>query len=505
MTAPNFFFQIIAVDNYSQAFNDLNKKIDEFSKKHSQAAKNITKNNNEIALANQRVVKSIKNIVGAYATIATLKKAFHDFAYFDKYIQKIGIIQHISGKALGDIKKDIIDISRATGGSVIELSKAGVVLASAKIDVSQYKDFLKAIEDVKGLAGGRELDESEIATMMAVMKKNFPNAEANDMADTIGWMLDKVKSITFLELSNSLGRSAEKAKALNISMNELLAVESGNIVDIGGAQASTKMSNLLQILRAKKNNIAKEMQIDINFEQPGALLKFLNDVKFKYSLIDDEQQKIASLEKIFGKGDIITSLLSYLDNLDNINVLYTDLKNAKGFAAESAKKLDNTPYQNLKKISNEISLSFISIGEILSELSIPQAFLTGLQYINKLLHGISNVVKGVKASQGNGSMTRLLDKVHNVFFKPTNEVSLSDNFSNLDTLSKNKAFIGDNKTTLDTTALQKVNTMPNAKIDNQEIKITLDNKGNVPISIVDTKTDNNNSKVKIQQRNFLNR
>lgn len=532
MNSPNIYFSIIAEDRFSDSFKKATESTKKLKTEHKKTTENIQKENNKISSSFESVAKSIAS---TFLGISAMKKGFSDYAYLDKFIQKIGIIGHVSDSGLKSVKEQILSVSSLTGMGATELAKAGSILATAQIPIDKYKEYLMSITNIQ--KGAREdLQSSDVATFMAVVKKNFPKEEAQSMSDSIAWMLEKVPNINFLELSNSLGRSSAQAKELNISMKELLAVESGMIVDQGGARASTQMANLLKTLRANKNEIEKGFQVKIDFSKEGGLINFLNDVAFKFKDITDEQVKIKKLQDILGTGEVSNTMLYFLDNLQESNKLFRNLNNeAQGFAESGAKRMDNSAIDEYGKILVTIENSFLKIGEIVSKLKIPKAFLVGLTIIENFLgilsDGLSAIGDGMKfitnavpvGLQDFGNIFKSEKEKEEIKQKNIEKAKKLQDSMNIrgtkyeDLSLENKALLQrlPERQEMQSQAFKNIFTeekfriaqeeKQKIKLENQEIKIVLENQGNSQIAIKNINTTNNDSKIEIQKRNFLNK
>jgi len=512
--APNIFFKIIAEDSYSEAFKKIEEKTASFEKTHDKATERVKTNNKKIKASNEKIKSSFDNIknsisgmVGAFIGIGAMKKGFQDFAYFDKYVQKIQAIQHLSTESTKKIREQILTTSTLTGMSATQLASSGTILATAGVKVEEYGNYLMGASQVLKSAR-EELNMSDITQFFAVIKQNFPDAEVSDMKDSIVWMLDKVPNISFLELQNSLQRSAPIAKAMGISLKELLATESQQIVNIGGARASTQMASLLKELRAKKDAVAEGFKIDIDFEKPDALINFLNDLSFKFKDVKDEQKKIATIQNVLGTGEVSMTLISYLDDIEKINKLHKELKmDSKGFAENVSKGMDNTAIDNYRKILANIEQIFLNIGNIVNEIAIPDALIKGLEGINFVLETVIELISSIKKGFSGFVFDAFADKK----FEKRSEIAMGKirqeqvqaipervekikEMMKIQEIKQNfkiENFVSQNQESI--------------KLANQEIKITLDNQGAVPISIRDTDTDNKNAKINIDRRNFFNK
>lgn len=512
--APNIFFRIIAEDGYSEAFKKIEEKTASFEKTHDKATEKVKKNNEKIKSSNEKIKSSFDNIkssvsgmVGAFIGIGAMKKGFQDFAYFDKYVQKIQAIQHLSKESTKQVREQILTTSTLTGMSATQLASSGTILATAGIKIEEYGDYLMGASQVFKSAR-EELDMSSITQFFAVIKQNFPEAEVNDMKDSIVWMLDKVPNISFLELQNSLARSASIAKAMGISLKELLAVESQQVVNIGGARASTQMAGLLKELRAKKDKVSEGFAIEIDFEKPDGLINFLNDLSFKFKDVKDEQKKIATIQSVLGTGEVSTTLLSYLDDIEKINKLHKELKmDSKGFAENVSKGMDNTAIDNYRKILANIEQIFLNIGNVVNEIAIPDTLIKALEGVNFVLETIIEVISLVKK----GFTGLVFNAFEDKRFEKRSEIAKQETRNQQieaipERIEKIKEVMKIQEMKQDFKIEDFVSQdQQSIKLENQEIKITLDNQGSIPVSIRDTNTDNKNAKISIDKRNFFNK
>ena len=420
------------------------------------------------------------------------------------------------------------------------------------------KEYLKIASEVQ-MASREELNIPQIAQMMAVMKKNFPLMEAKEMGDTIAWMLDKVENINFLDLSNSLGRSGPLAKQLGISIKELLAIESGDIINIGGMQASTGMKNLLQQLDSNKDTIAKKMQIQgIDFTKTGGLIKFLNEVDAKFKTTGRAGRMIA-LKNIFGDNETTNRLNGYVDNLKDINKLYGELGNsANGFLGGASERMRASDYVLMKQIIADINLIFVNIGSTLGNLGIPQEIKSITNNIEELTKALANLSEMMAKEAPKGTASAVKNVIESLFLykglkplltkqalktgakavagtaaviPPVGPVGMATNIAGklaMAALTADLAkdaydYLQDDKkikmSIIPNNTIMPLGDMGNEimnnilnkkeenkiKLDNQEIKITLNNNSQSKFDIEEVMTTNNNSTIEVEKRDYLNR
>lgn len=495
----NVFFELELKDGFSPTFQKAQAQTDEFKKAFKSAmqefADDSKKATDSIKQGQDAVVKgqdtmfskmksSVGGVMGSFlglaAMVYTAKKSISDFADFDKYIQKIGIVGHLSKQQMAQLRSDVKNISSEMGADATELAQAGMKLASARVPVEQMKEYLEyAVKVQRGSAEiGKDLALPDIANFMSVLKSNFPNAEAGEMADTMAWMLDNVPNINFLELSNSLAKSAPLAKSLNIGFKELLAIESSAIVNKGGATASTEMRNVLLTLDKMRNEFAKEMKIgNIKFEKEGDLMKHLEELEFKYKNVNRDV-RAKSLEKEYGASTGII-LNQYLDDGEKIKALFQELRfEAKGFADQLSFRIDGTASDKLKKILTETDNLFKEIGETLNKLMIPDALLMGLKTLSaftKILgSGFGNIAQGFKSD--------IADFSKGEYFKDFFSLNSSSAITPIQEKQENKL-----------------------KLDKQDITITLANNSNTNLRVGNVENTGAGANIEVAKVNYLNK
>jgi TP901 family phage tail tape measure protein len=376
---------------------NLERKTAQLKSTNESSFGSIKKNNKDLqesfsALGTKisSIGSSLKSLALGYLSFAGMKRGFESFAYFDKYIQKTGIVAHLSQEQIKDLKQELIEVSKLQGVDLNPLASASRILASAGLkDVKEIGKFLTVASQIVRTAG-EELNIEDVAQLLGVMKANFPTLEASELGDTIAWMLEKLPNITFHELQTSLSRSAPLAKQLGVSLQEVMSVEASDIINKSGAQASTSMEAVLRVLDSKKEEIAKRLKIDnIDLADEG-LIKLLRNVDEKFKDISRDD-RVNDIKKIFGDNKLANDINDYLDGVKNIQKTYKELTvDAKGFAEASAKKLDFTDYVKLKQIMSEVGHTFLLIGEIVSKLKIPDAFLSAINVINKVLQAFAS-------------------------------------------------------------------------------------------------------------------
>lgn len=468
------------LDDLKSAFKGAMQEVAEENKKTAEKIKQqqeeVVKSQNTMF---NRLKSNVSGMVAGYLGLSALKKAFFDFAGLDKYIQKVGIIGHLSKEQMSQLRYDVKSISTEMGADATELAQAGMKLASARVPIEQMKEYLQyAVKVQRGSAEiGRDLTLPEITNFMSVLRSNFPTAQANEMADTMSWMLDKVPNINFLELSNSLAKSAPLAKSLNIGFRELLAIEANSIVNKGGAVASTEMRNVLQNLDKMRSEMMKKMKIgNIEFKQEGQLLKFIDELAFKYKNIPRDI-RAKELDKNFGAGTGVI-LGQYLDELDKSKKLFNELKyDARGFVNELSSRVDSTPYDKLNKNLSQMKMIFLEIGDALDRMMVPDGLLL-------VLKGITDNIRVFGSGWGN---------IMQGFKSDIADISKGEYFKDFFSLNTSSA--------IPTIPIQ----------DNQENKvkvestITLANNSNVNLRVEKVENESNGANIEVAKVNYLNK
>lgn len=537
------YFQIIGVDKFSSSFKDVEKEMNKIKDKHSKMTDNISSNSKKLQNQNKSLTSSFKLLTGAVATYFTVafgKQAFSAYAKLDKYIQKIGVVAHFSKKEMEGLQQSILDISSSTGASSTELAQGAQKLVAGGIkDLEQLKKFIESAAVVqKIIPEGTEVKISEIADLMVMIKKNYPNKEADELADTIAYMLDATPGLNFNEFQASLRQSLSVASQLGVSLNELLAIQSGKIVDLGGAQTSTATRNMLLKLKQMNTQIEKSLKVkkidlgqsevlkkelNIEVKQGTPIINFLDEIFTKFSDIPPEKRD-ELLNKLFGAGITTETMISYVNQIEQVKDNFKKLNvEIQDFGKKADARITGSAIDMQNKIAANFEKATIDIGSIIFKSGLTEKFLE----LSKAIASITGFINKYFTLRSN-KQSEAKTKIQGIFAEDLKSGNISTNSLNQsidfeEKLQTAKAITNKILSTFDNIkniSLPSIGTMTN-DIDIQDrirqsesntekkgnIKIILEDKTNAGVKIAkaEEKSSDGFSSIDIKKQDFLNR
>lgn len=379
----------------SSEISKIDKQIDKLKAKMQGADSALGKFGAGMGLAGANMQKMGGKIMGAskglkdFGSKATkfmlpvtlaVGKGVKDFLKLDTAIRQVTTLTDENVLPVGQIKKDIREISDATGVAQEEIANSMYDALSSGIDQRNVKEFVKSGIDLKR-AGFTDMPTVIDATTTALNAYGAAAPKVSKIHDIFVKTQDLGK-ITVDELGKSIGRVVPTAATAGVSLEQLGAGYS--ILTSKGMNAelaTTNLNSLLAELSAtgSKSDKALRKMTGKSFKE---LTKEGKNVGEVLSIVG-ENAKASGLElaDMFGNmnaGKAANSLLS--EGAEGYNKFLEKIQNSNGATAKNAMKMAG-PEERMKIAMNEMKNTMMDVGGMLSP------------YILDLANGISKVVK----------------------------------------------------------------------------------------------------------------
>lgn len=392
--ARELIWSLKTKDGASPEISKIDKKIDKLKEKMQHADSASGRLSSKLGLTGAhaqkmggKITSASKKIVGfgGKMTKAMLPvslavgKGMKDFLSLDTAIRQVTTLTDENVLPVAQIKKDVKEISNATGRSQEEIANAMYDSLSSGVDQSKVTDFVKSGIDLVR-AGFTDMPTVIDATTTALNAYGNAAPEVGKIHDIFVKTQDLGK-ITVDELGKSIGRVVPTAAAAGVSLEQLGAGYS--VLTAKGMKAelaTTTMNSLLGELSAtgSKSDKALRKMTGKSFKELTKEGKNVGEVLG----ILQENAKGAGLElaDMFGNlnaGKAANSLLS--DGVEGFSKVLDQIQNSDGATAENAMKMMG-PAEKMQVATTRMQNAFIDAGGAIAP------------YVVQIADGISTIV-----------------------------------------------------------------------------------------------------------------
>ena len=375
------------IEELDGKFTELNPRIGATENMLGKFGSNMKIMGSNMSAFGGRVSSIGKNIqgFGAKMTRAMLPvsiamgKAIYDSLNLDTAIRQVTTLTDENVLPVEQIKKDVREISDASGRSQAEIANAMYDALSSGVDQSKVKDFVKSGVDLVR-AGFTDMPTVIDATTTALNAYGDAAPEVSKIHDIFVKTQDLGK-ITVDELGKSIGRVIPTAAAAGVGLEQLGASYSMLTAKGMNAElATTTMNSMLAELSStgSKSDKALRKMTGKSFKQLTKEGKNIGEVLE----VIQESAKGAGLElsDMFGNinaGKAANSILS--EGAEAYTKVLESMKKADGATIKNAMKMMG-PAEKLQIAKTRLENSMIDAGGILAP------------HLVTLAEGISNLV-----------------------------------------------------------------------------------------------------------------
>ncbi|WP_412027012.1 phage tail tape measure protein [Deinococcus yunweiensis] len=290
--------------------------------------------------------------VGAlgYAMVTGAKKA----AEYEQGLAEISLLTDKLPSQLGEVGTQILKIGATAGRSFAELKEAYLEILGASVKGTDTdQGALGFLERSVALA---KATRSEVKTAADVLGSlinayELDAGQAMKVSDML-WASIAAGKVSLGQLSSALGPTAGQAKALGVSMEELLSAMA--LLTTRGIPASTALEYIRSALTnvQKPSQDARDTAKDLGIQFSAAALKSMGLVKFLDQLgrgVGDNSEALARLIGDVGGLNAVLGLLNGgLDDTDGILGKVTD---SAGELDVQVAKLRGTAEDNVNRFN----------------------------------------------------------------------------------------------------------------------------------------------------------
>lgn len=310
--------------------------------------------------------------LGLTAFAAGVKQAWNTVKEFDTAITELSAVTEIPKKQLGSLKGVIVEVSKTSVNSAVDVAKLAVELSKLGASTTQIEAM---IETVDRFSVAMEASGEESASfLLGVMNSFGASAEEAERYGDVMAQAANISALGFEELKNSLKTFAPVANAANLTIERSAAL-TGVLVD-NNLEATTAGTSLRSIfLQLAKSGLTYEQAM---------------------SQINGSTNKLATATNLFGK-ESATSALILAGNTDKLAEYEAKLNDSSG----ALQKLNETKMDSLE---NQVkALSSTWDGFILSiesgDGAISNFVKTTIKGLQWIIESLTEANKGFKDLQ----------------------------------------------------------------------------------------------------------
>lgn len=285
---------------------------------------------------------------------------------FNAQMSRVQAISGATGKQMGAMKKQAIDLGAKTAFSAKQAAEGMENLASAGMNSTQIMKAMPGVLNLAAVSGG---DVAKAAENMSTALNAFglSAGKSSHVADVFAKAAAKTNAEAS-DMGEALKYVAPQAHAAGLSLEETSAAI--GLLSDNGLKGSTAGTTLAQaLMRVQKPSAeAKKAMDKLGFSAYDSggkmkpLAKQVSELKGKMKGMTDEQ-KANTLATIYGMegGRAMNVLLGEQDG--KLAALTKSLKNSKGSAADMAKIMQDNAKSAVEQLGGAFESAAIVIGD----------------------------------------------------------------------------------------------------------------------------------------------
>lgn len=364
--------------NYDDEVKRLTKSLSELTTRQATFKTEIS--------GSTSMLQKMKNIIGPVGTgllaafsigavlsgfVSSVKNAFKTINDFEQGIADLSSITGAAGKDLEYLRKQSIELGKATIGGASAVVEAYKLIASAKPELLENVQALNQVTEsvlLLAKASGMEMPAAATALTDAMNQYGVDASQAAVFVDALANGA-KYGAAEIPQITEGLLKFGAVARSSNVNIKESvglveLLAENG----LKGVEAGTALRNILLKISAP-DALPKEAVKE--FERLGISLEFLKDktipIQEKLETLKPLLKDNASIIKIFGLENA-TAAINVIGHTDRLQELILKMEEVGTAEEQAAIKMDtvNSKTELLKSKYDSLILSIGSGGGVVS-------------------------------------------------------------------------------------------------------------------------------------------
>jgi TP901 family phage tail tape measure protein len=381
------------LEDYEEEIDRTRKGLEDYEEETDRAGKESEKYREETEKTSGAVMDlgdalAAAGIAAALNEIADAYNEFDESAdAFETSMAKVGTIADTSAVSLGDIQKEIQNLSKDTGVAVSDLAESAYSAISASVDTANAVSF---VEQANALAVGG-FTQTTTAVDILTTALNAYQLEADQTAN-IADMLIQTQNLgktTVDELAGSMGKVIPTAKSLGVELDVLCgsyAVMTAN--GIATAETTTYLNSMLNELGKSGSTAADALAAGTEGIKEGGLTMAeamemgwgLTDV---LEVLDEQAQESGtSISNMFSSAEAGKAANVLWGNAAKVDSAIEQMGSSAGAAQEAFEKMSSTGEYVEQKWENALNNLKITIGN--AQPSLDGLMTKGTEIVNLL-------------------------------------------------------------------------------------------------------------------------
>lgn len=323
--------------------------------------------------------------VGLVAVGYAAVKTFSSFSGYSQKMAEVNTLLDVSTKRHARLTKEIIALSKEIPQTASELASAEYDILSAGVSLGGSINVLKLAG--KAAIGGVTDTKTAVLAGMGVL--NAYSLETSELSKVYDLLFTTVKKgvTTFPELAQNIGQVLPIARAADVDFkNVAAAIATMTKAGIRTPQAATALKSSIVALSSPAPEAKKR------FEELGITWKGLvPTIKAIDKALSTGKLSKEGLRLLIPDVEARTAVLALTQNLDGLKETLNEMGDATGAAAEAFDKMKDTPANQIKLFTNEVSALAISAGGLVAKGLLPAV--KGVRMLSQAISQVDPVTK----------------------------------------------------------------------------------------------------------------
>ena len=372
------------VDNITRPLSNINKTLDATKSKMGGLLSTIQRNT--------RAVTIIGAALAAASAPALLfaRSSVSAMAEFEAAMANVSTMVDTTTENMELMSEQVLGISKRVPIAAVDLANALYQVRSAGVDAANAMTYLEVA--AKAAVAGVTDTTTAVNAITAVIKGyGLQFSEAQNVSDKL-FKTVQLGQTTFEELATSIGGVVPLAKALGVSLDELLA-SYATLTGVTGntAEVTTQLESIMSGFIKPTTELERTIK-QLGYSTSKEMIAELGLVGALKKVIATTDGSAEALGDLFARKEAITAILALLGpQLDNYNKKLLEMKNSAGAMNEAYLKNSETFMAATQKMSNAIFALKVSFGTALAP-----AIKVAAEGITKLVNVFNSLPKPVK-------------------------------------------------------------------------------------------------------------
>lgn len=357
-----------SIDEYGKKVRSASTDQKEFNEKSKRSQDAIYGIASALASAGiKRTVEEIANVLNACADAYT---------EFEVSLAKVGTIADTTVVPLDEMKRQILDLSNATGKSVNDLSESVYNAISASVDTARATEFV--LQATKLATGGFTNETTAVDVLTTTI--NAYKLEISEAAKISDYLIttQNLGKTSVDELASSIGKVIPIAAAYNVRMDQLstcYAVLTAN--GIATAETTTYLKAMLNELGDSGSTVSKVLTNETGYSFADLMKKGETLGDIMKVLGDSVGGNAGAFNELWSSSEAGIGALTLLNaGTEKYTEVLQQMESCTGATESAYQKMTDTAQMANDRMTNAFENLKITVGEQLKP-SLEEVYSTG--------------------------------------------------------------------------------------------------------------------------------